>query len=211
MVKKIIASIIITNLLLASSPVAHGKATTWTMSSDWAHEELMMADSFGLIPYSLFDQDFTRPITRAEFAAVTVRLHDEYTGARILPPASVGAVFSDTEDIDVLIAYHLGIVNGMGDGIFDPDGRLTREQMATMLWRTLLILDPEAGDSIRGAPSYADEGLISTWAKESVLNMGELGFVKGMGDGQFAPGGTATCEQAVIIALRIFANYSASE
>ena len=168
----------------------------------------MMADSYGLIPYALFDVDFAKPITRAEFAAVAVRLHDKYTGSQKLPDAN--NIFSDItdDDVDIMIAYELGLVQGVGDGLFNPDGGLTREQMATILWRTLKILVPDVENGLTGILAYSDEHLISTWALESVHCMGELGFVKGIGGGYFNPDGSATCEQAVIIAFRIFAQYA---
>ena len=194
-------------LALSYCQFASAKATTWSNASAWAYEELMMADSCGLIPFSLYSEDFIRPVSRAEFAAVTVRLHEEYTGSFFLPDSQ--SVFSDIgeDDVDILIAYNLGIVQGVGGSRFDPDGGLTREQMATMLWRTLKLLVPDVENSIWSVPTYSDEGMISNWALESVLNMGGLGFVRGMGNGAFEPVGAATCEQAIIISYRIFAKY----
>jgi len=190
------------NNLVTQNVGSDSKATTWSNSSDWAYNELSMADSYGLIPGVLFDQDFLIPVTRAQFAAVTVRLYEQCAGSGVtFEPKSV---FSDCEDIDVLKAHSLGIVNGVGDNLFDPYGKLTREQLATMLWRAVLLIEPEIDVEMQSPPAYSDVNLISDWATESVMNMGTLDFVKGVGDGKFDPGGNATIEQSVIIALRIY-------
>ena len=44
--------------------------------------------------------------------------------------------FSDCESESVLLAARCGIVKGMGDGTFLPKENITREQAATMLYRT---------------------------------------------------------------------------
>jgi len=178
------------------------KATSWSDSSDWAYEELMMADSFGLIPFVLLDKDFTRPVTRAEFSAIIVCLFELHNQESVQYESK--SVFSDCEDINVLKAHSLGLVNGVGGGRFDPDGNLTREQMATILWRAMLLFDPFVEEYIVGVPSYSDENSISSWAKDAVLNMGTLGYVKGTGGGKFDPGGVATREQAVLVSLRMY-------
>jgi len=185
----------------ADTPVS-AKATTWARASDWAYEELMAADAENMIPPALFDADLNLPITRAEFAAVAVRLYENYLG--VLATDEPVPVFADCDDADVAKAYRLGIVSGVGAGLFLPGEPLNREQMAQVFWKTLLLMDPAAEESIFGAPTYADEDLISPWAKEAALYLGELRFIRGTDDGRFDPAGVAAREQAVIIAYRIY-------
>ena len=52
----------------------------WKEASPWADDELTRAQEKGLIPEVLYDQDLTKPITRAEFAAVAVQLYEKWTG-----------------------------------------------------------------------------------------------------------------------------------
>lgn len=70
-------------------------------------------------------------------------------------PAKAQSVFADIESnwakSSILHMYQAGIINGMGDGHFAPDGQVTREQMTKMLLLALGI--PAApGSSV----SFAD-------------------------------------------------------
>ena len=131
-----------------------------------------------------------------------------------------------TRDLEVLKAYNLGIVNGIGNGAFGPDNPLYREQCATMLTRvykkvkipgwTLDTDDAYTLDYEKPA-AFADDDLISDWAKDSVYFMAANGIIKGIGNNKFAPRNsttreeaegyaTATREQALLIALRMVKN-----
>ena len=126
----------------------------------------------------------------------------------------------------MLKAYNLGIVNGYGGGLFGPNDNLNREQCATMLTRafkkvTMPGWSLETDDQFtlnytRPAP-FADDNLISSWAKDSVYFMVANNIIKGMGDNKFAPRNTtskeeaegyatATREQALVIAVRMVKN-----
>ena len=43
--------------------------------------------------------------------------------------------FTDTQDPIVSMLSALGVVNGKGNGLFDPQADITREEAAVMLWR----------------------------------------------------------------------------
>ena len=61
-----------------------------------------------------------------------------------------------------------GIVKGYGDGRFGPDDPVTREQMATMLYRNAVLL----GQGFQGMwmfyLNYPDAAEISEWADEAM-------------------------------------------
>ncbi|MDR0491840.1 MAG: hypothetical protein LBH28_11420, partial [Oscillospiraceae bacterium] len=75
--------------------------------ADWARLE--EANALGLIPDCLKGTDFTKPITRAEFAAVAVKLHGNLPGEKA-PPAPSNT-FADTGETEILKAYNIGITN----------------------------------------------------------------------------------------------------
>ncbi|MBQ3078325.1 MAG: fibro-slime domain-containing protein, partial [Clostridia bacterium] len=102
-------------------------------ASTWALPELERADELGLIPDSLRGADLTAPITRAEFAAVAVKVYEALANGEALP--AVSNPFVDTSDLEVLKAYNTGITAGISDSEFAPDALLNREQCATMLTR----------------------------------------------------------------------------
>ncbi len=177
----------------------------YTGQSDWAEETLSMAESSGIMPYVIRNSDVSMPVTRAEFAAVAVRLYD----AMSEEPAEAADhnPFSDTADRDVLKAYAAGIVNGMTETTFEPESELTREQAAAMLARVYEL----AGEG-EAEPSYtalfADDDEISDWARSAVYFMNENGIIAGVGGNRFAPGDTASREQAVVIAQRMLERFS---
>lgn len=193
-------------------------------ASDWALPELEKAEELGLIPDSLKGADLTADITRAEFAAVSVKAYELMANTTALPV--VNNPFTDTSDIEVLKAYNVGITTGVSATEFQPNALLNREQAATMLTRTFkratmngwtIQNDSEFKLNYTKPAPFADDNKISDWAKDSVYFMAANGIINGVGNNQFAPKNTttdeeargyanATREQALIIAVRMVEN-----
>lgn len=182
-------------LAIVDREVAEVTATV----SDWAKESVDAAAAAGLIADGLGD-DYTVNITRAQFAAVSVKLYEAMSGETA--PADSDKTFTDTGEPAVLQAAALGIVGGYDDGSFGPDDLVTREQAATMLSRVYTKLGGEIHTV--DATTFADDGEVSGYAKASVAFMADKGIVGGVGDDKFDPQGNATIEQALVIALRMF-------
>jgi hypothetical protein len=197
-------------------------------SSDWAKDEIEKALDLGLIPDSLKTADLTKPITRAEFAAVSVKAYEALSGTKALP--AVVNPFTDTKDTEVLKAYNLGITAGTTATTFSPNVLLNREQAATMLTRVFkrvtipgwtLATDANIKLAYTKPPLFADDAKISGYAKDSVYFMVANGIINGVGDNKFAPQNitdaekangyaNATREQALIIATRMVVNLDVS-
>ena len=184
-------------------------ARAWN-AADWAKPEVEKAQSYGLIPDALKDADLTRPVTRAEFAAVAVKLYENFTGTTVLPVAS--NPFTDTKDTDVLKAYGLELVNGMTATTFEPNSLLTREQAATLMTRVekkvyipdwMLTTDNNYTLNFTQPTRFADDGGISGYAKTSVYFMNAKSIINGTGDNMFAPAANAARQEAIIIAVRM--------
>lgn len=180
-------------------------AGPWGRCSDWARETMEQAGEAGLIPGSLSGTDLTAGISRAEFAAVAVNFYELLTNKTA--PAWTGEnPFTDTNDPDVLRAYGLGVVSGVGEGRFAPNSTLTREQATVMLGRVWELADTgEVGDGsdLQAADlsGFTDSSSIAGYARDYVGFFVGSGVINGMGDGRFAPKGTMTREQAVKIAF----------
>lgn len=181
--------------------------------SEWAADYMVRAQDAGLIPQSLLGEDLSAQITRQEFAAVAVLLYEAFAQMKL--PAYDGLFpFSDCSDLDVLKAYQLGIVNGMGDGTFAPDATLTREQASAMLGRTYekatqgIIMEgaflPQSPDQ------FSDHSEIFDYAKSYIYFFVGQSIIDGMGDGTFAPKGTMTREQALKISIVCLENLQIS-
>lgn len=194
-------------------------------TSAWARETMTEANIAGLIPETLQGADMTRPITRAEFTAVAVKLYESLTGQTA---PSAGTAFADIASnpnkADIEKAFALNIAVGLSDTEFAPDRPINREQLATMLCRAVkkygnpswnLAVDDQYPLDISGAVPFADDANISDFAKPSVYYMAKMGIIKGVTDTLFAPKNmtsqqeaqgyaTATREQAITLALRIY-------
>lgn len=77
------------------------------------------------------------------------------------------------------------IVSGVGDGRFDPDAQITREQMAVMLHNYLKYKGIQPAGTSR--PAFADASKVSDWAKDAVTQIQSYGIINGVGDNIFAP------------------------
>jgi fibro-slime domain-containing protein len=185
------------------------------ISSEWATAELQQADELGLIPDSLRSADLKRSITRAEFAAVSVKAYEALSSKPAIP--ALNNPFTDTNDVEVLKAYNVGITTGTSATAFDPNALLNREQAATMLTRVFkAVTQADLLTYTKPAP-FADDTKISDWAKDSVYFMAANNIINGVGGNNFAPQNTtdaeaaqgyanATREQALIIAVRMVQN-----
>jgi hypothetical protein len=127
------------------------------------------------------------PMTRA--MVVTV-LHN-YAGKPAAPDANpfsdvpAGAWYSKP----VIWAAENRIVSGLGDGRFDPDGDVTREQLAVILCR---YAEKLGLDTSGGALDFSDTADISFWAAPAVQWCVNAGIVSGYPDSTFRPQGSAT-------------------
>lgn len=193
--------------------------------SEWAKEEVEEAYENDLIPDTIIGEDLTEHITRAEFAAIAVQLYEELSG--IYAPSDK-TPFVDVDwnkNVEYINkAYVLGITSGTSKTTFEPNIDITREQLATMLCRTVkkysfdgwtLENDSDYYLDTNGVSRFADDNEISDYAKPSVYYMAKFGIINGVGNNKFAPRNitsyqeatgyaTATREQAILMSLRIF-------
>lgn len=134
------------------------------------------------------------PTTRAMMATILYRLAGTpaVSGTDSYTDTQPGAWYSDA----VLWASQNGVVSGYGNGLFGTNDSLTREQMATMLWRY------SGSPSANAGSDFADESSISAWAGTAVDWAGVNGYMGGVGAGLFRPQGQATRAQMATILTR---------
>ena len=174
--------------------------------SAWAKETVKAALAAKIVPQNL-QGNYQQPITRAEFAALTMAYLESITEsitAELLSQKNLALeedVFSDANDEYILAAYALGIIEGIGNGIFDPNGNITREQLAIMLMRMQAVLNESV--AVSKEADYSDRGIFSPWANQEIDYVTEQGIMKGIGDNRFDPKGHCTREQAIITFYRM--------
>lgn len=170
----------------------------------WATGEVLAASEAGLVDASLMGDDYTRAITRLQFSSIAVRLAEKMAGKAITPAPS--GTFTDTDSEYVRKAYAAGITSGVGNGQFDPNGTLNRQQMAAFLYRALMYVkansDTEYTVYESKLGSYTDAGQLADWARESMAFMNALGMISGTSGTTLSPNASCTIEQAIAVAGR---------
>ena len=164
---------------------------------DWAQDSILRLHELGYINGKT--QTTFAPadaITREEFVALLVRVFDLYD-------AAASCDFADVQSGDwyygaVASGLQAGIVSGVGDGRFGVGEPITRQDMATLLYRTLTLENP-ALDQQSATLDFADAADIADYAKDAVALMQQSGIIQGVGDGRFAPQENANRAQAAVI------------
>ncbi len=185
---------------VSENPTENAGPISWVKASSWAEEELNKAKELNLIPETFNGQDLTQNITRREFAHVAVKLFEKIAGTKALVPGT--NPFQDTDDVEVLKAYELGITNGTSNNTFSPDSLITREQMATMMARALSKAGIDTTVNLESVTKFADDSEMHDWGKASIYYMSSIEIIKGVGNNQFGVTGNATREQALLISER---------
>jgi hypothetical protein len=113
------------------------------------------------------------------------------------PAFTGGKAFSDTADsawyyTPVLWAEQNGLVKGYPNGCFDPDAPVTREQLATILYRYAMWKGLSADTGSAPAPSSPDFASVSDFAKAAMQWAASFGIMKGDNRGLLNPGSSAT-------------------
>ncbi|MDR0917324.1 MAG: S-layer homology domain-containing protein [Oscillospiraceae bacterium] len=184
-------------------------------ASGWAKPELELAEAEGLVTPE-FRTGFTAAVTRAEFCVAVINFLETYYGqpageiiairAATNSLAAPNAWFTDTSDPRIIQAAQLGIIKGTNEEkkLFDPNGKLKRQEAATMLYR--LASDVIGLQISHAAVNWTDGDQIQAYAKESVDAMFGIDVIRGMETTRlvFSPLGTYTREQSALTFLRLF-------
>ena len=219
------------------TPVVDTDATSVTYSN-WAAEDIITAismgyldddpDVFGYQPAvtDLLGSDYTKAITRGQFAALAIRYYEtlmgDITGEDYTIPVNSGDdVFADCSgNTDMAKAYNLGIVGGYNSadtraGVYvGPNDNITREQAATMLTRMMecLIDDFDSVGRTGWTVWYADNlpftDEIADWALDGVRAVYGVGAMTGTTGTTFSPKSNYTIEQSVVTIMRIDTNWA---
>lgn len=171
--------------------------------SDWFAEAVDFASGHELflgISATEFAPKMT--MTRAMLVTVLYRLEDTPAVAGKLMFADVEAGTWYTEAVEW--AAKNGIVNGVGDNLYAPNADVTREQIATMLFRYAQYL----GRGVSGRASldkFHDGDQVSDWAKEAMQWAVKLGIFQGDDTGALNPKNNATRAEVATLMQRIVA------
>lgn len=172
--------------------------------TDWFYDDVKYVVENGLMN-GTGDGKFspTDSMNRAMLVTVLYRLEGE-------PKVSGTSEFTDVENNQwytnaVLWATKNEIVNGYGDGKFGPTDSITREQMATILFRYAAYKNYKTSDS-NSLTGYTDFSEISVYALKSLKWANAEGLITGRTASTLAPQGTATRAEVAAILHRFVEN-----
>ena len=212
------------------NPVTETPAADKVTYSAWAESDIMSAGSKGYLDTvpqgnapavtDLLGSDYTRAITRGQFAALSVRFYEQFM-ANYYPGSNSTIVVNHGDDVfadstgntAIAKAYNLGILSGYNSansrsGVYvGPDDNITREQAATMLARLMAIIDEETGRGFYPNTNF-DVTLpftdgISDWALDGVKTVYYWGIMTGTSGTTFSGQSNYTIEQSIVTLMRI--------
>ena len=137
--------------------------------------------------------------TRAMMATVLWRMAGSPTTAKAVPYADVAEDAWYAEAVAWTTAN--GIFNGYGDGTFQPDTPVTREQLAAIFHRYAAFTGSDSNTRGDLAP-YADGDSVSDWAVDSIRWAIGTGLLRGKGENRLDPTGEATRAEIAAILHR---------
>lgn len=177
--------------------------------TNWSHAGIDYMLQLGLfkgMSQTTFEPDTA--VTRAMLVTVLYRYEGqpEISGNGGFTDVSTGRYYSDA----VAWASENGIVLGMGDGTFDPEGEVTRQQIAVILYRYAQFkgVDVSVDENI-DLTGYQDAAEVSRYAVTAMTWATQTGLINGVpvqGSMYLQPRESATRAQVCTILMRYIKN-----
>ncbi|OPH50413.1 hypothetical protein BC351_07055 [Paenibacillus ferrarius] len=178
--------------------IVENKKTFDDMNGHWAQKDVENLASKMVIDGTT-DRSYTpeMKVTRAQFAALLVR-------GLGLPTETTPNVFTDVAATqwyasEVGTAAKYGLVQGVGEGKFNPDQLITREQMVVMMMKAAHLVQGEAQPEAVTNSQFADQDQLSDYARSAVAEAADKGLVHGKTATSFAPQDAATRAEAAVL------------
>ena len=166
----------------------------------WYEEAVQYVYEAGLMQGttgSTFSPD--RASNRGMIAAILYRLEGRPRAGT--PPFTDVAADSYCADA-VAWAEQRGIVRGFDDGTFRPEGRITRQQLAAILFRYTEYRGADTAGRT-DLSRFSDSAAVADYAREALAWAVSAGLLQGRSDGTLDPSGSATRAQTAVILQRL--------
>ncbi len=177
--------------------------------SPWAEESFSNLNSYGILTQDIVSKNMNANITREEFSSLIMNIYK--CDNRIVLSDEDKGVFTDTDCKAVLEAYKVGIVSGKGDGIFEPQSPITRQEIAVMISRTLNLISDSynkyEGQTSSYSAKYRDADTTADWALSDMAAMCDYKIITGNDLSEVTPLDYATREQAFCMLDRVYSQY----
>jgi len=184
---------------ISEAPVLDSAAAKW---AEEAIQELISTGIVNANSPALYEPLI--PITRGDF------IH--YLDKAIALEEKTGRVGAEFTDVDPNIYYYYamgagqkaGIVKGTGGGRAEPLKDITRQDLFTLIYRTLKYAGMELTPNASALDRFNDKNLISDYAKEALSALVESGLVIGDQNGNVNPRSSATRAEAAVLLYRVY-------
>lgn len=179
--------------------------------ADWSHEGLDYCIYRGYVAgTSASTVSPTGVCTRAQLVSILYRMQGEPTKVKDYELAKLRAPFDDVPRGQwytdaIWWAKLTGVVAGTSATTFDPEGEITREQLAVILYNYTQQFAPGSIPAAGSLAGFPDAGSVSSWARTEMAWAVGNGLISGTGSGGVAylsPQGSATRAQVAAILMR---------
>lgn len=179
--------------------------------TDWAHEGLDYCIYHGYIAGTSASTVSPNGVcTRAQLVSILYRVQGEPTTVKGYELSKLRAPFNDVPRGQwytdaIWWAKLMGVVSGTSATTFDPEGEITREQLAVILYNYTKQFAPGSLTATGSLSGFPDAASVSSWARTEMAWAVGNGLISGTGSGSVAyltPQGSATRAQVAAILMR---------
>ncbi len=183
--------------------LGYNRKTYTDVEGHWGEEYINFVSDreiFAGHPDGSFTPDM--PLTRAMFITVLGRMHGVDTSKY------TGTSYSDV-DTDMYYAPYVkwasgkGIMTGISSTEFAPDEPITRAEMAVIIKNYLTTLDRSTHIYTLTPAEFTDLNSCDTATVNAIEEIADLGIVKGVTSGKFAPNSILTRAEAAAVIKRL--------
>ena len=173
--------------------------------NDWFYEAVKTATEKGIMN-GVSENEFapSMNVTRAMLVTMLYRAEGTPNVVNDASDVKFEDIKADSYYADAVVwAYENGIVNGVAETKFAPDVNITREQIATIIFRYAAFKGVEAVNLSENL-HFDDADEISEYAVAPMNWLVGMGIINGYTDGTVRPADNATRAEVATMAARIF-------
>lgn len=172
------------------------------VENSWAKDDINELLSKGIVKESTGFSP-KGDLTREEFARWIAKAYGLEGGSKDMPFSDVPKDHPYYNELSA--AYSQGLIKGKNATVFDPKGKITRQEMATLISNALIKYEKAKTDSalVARLNKYPDSKQVAGWAVGNVAMVNELGIMQGDARG-FRPLDYITREEAARVMKRIY-------
>lgn len=188
--------------LVGSDPLGKKKLVTDYYDDvtgyEWAHSAILSLTEDNILSGTGNNKfEPARALKREEFMKLLVNTFN-------LADMTATSSFTDVSDRDawyymyIASAEKAGVTSGRGDGTFGIGDDVTREEMATLVYRAAVASGVKLPLYTQSVINYSDVDTLSAYAIEAVKALTDNGIMSGS-DGKFSPKDSASRAQAAVV------------